>query len=161
VLTVLPLDADAKPMGSALAVSGKGSHVVGFDAAVTPDGVLALAFRDDDTTPGVEAGKLQLARVGFDGGIALGRIEDEDLSVGLPSLLRDPAAGGRIWAAVRSASEATRVGVLAPTGLGLESLTGDALLSGAEVLAAGAGKLLVGRGRGRALELDVLECSPQ
>jgi hypothetical protein len=158
VLTVLPLDGDGKPVGSAHAVSGKDSHVVGFDAAVTADGVLALAFRDDDTTPGVEAGALQLARVGFDGGIALGRIEDEDLSVGLPSLLRDPTAAGRIWVAVRSASEAARVGVLAPTGLGVESLAGDALLRGADVLAAGGGKLLVSRGRGRALELDVLEC---
>jgi hypothetical protein len=158
VLTVLRLDADGKPMGSAHAVSGKDSHVVGFDAAVTPDGVLALAFRDDDTTPGVEAGALQLARVGFDGGIALGRLEDEDLSVGLPSLLRDPAPTGRVWVAVRSASEAARVGVLAPTALGVESLLGDALLRGADVLAAGTGKLLVSRGRGRALELDVLEC---
>lgn len=158
VLTVLPLDADGKPIGAAHAVSGKESHVVGFDAAVMPDGVLALAFRDDDTTPGVEAGALHLARVGLDGGIALGRIEDEDLSVGLASLLRDPAAAGRVWVAVRSASDAARVGLLAPTGLGVESLAGDALLRGAEVLAAGGGKLLVSRPRGRALELDVLEC---
>jgi hypothetical protein len=160
VLMALPLDVQGKPSGAARAVSGDASHVVGFDAVALPDGALGLAWRDDDTTPGVEGGALELARVGLDGAAQKGRVEDEDISAGLPTLLRDPAAGGRVWIAVRSASEASRVGLLAPTGVAVESLTGDGLLRGAEVLAAGEGKLLVSRSRGRSVELDVLECKP-
>jgi hypothetical protein len=160
VLMAVPLDASGKPSGAARAVSGEAAHVVGFDAVALPDGALGLAWREDAATPGVEGGALELARVGLDGAPQRGRIDDEDLSAGLPTLLRDPNAGGRVWVAVRSASDASRVGLLAPNALGVESLTGDRLLRGAEVLAAGDGKLLVGRSRGRSIELDVLECRP-
>ena len=63
-------------------------------------------------------------------------------------------------AALESASEGTRVGVLSPTGLKLDSLLGDRLLRGADLLAAGDKKLFVAKSRGRAVELSVLECKP-
>jgi hypothetical protein len=50
--------------------------------------------------------------------------------------------------------------LLLPNALGVESLTGDRLLRGAEVLAAGEGKLLVSRSRGRSIELELVECRP-
>jgi hypothetical protein len=160
VLMAVPLDANGTPSAAARAVSGDAAHVVGFDAVALPDGALGVAWREDAATPGVEGGALELARVGVDGAAQRGRIDDEDLSAGLPTLLRDPSSGGRVWVAVRSASDASRVGLLAPNALGVESLTGDGLLRGAEVLAAGEGRLLVGRNRGRSIELDVLECKP-
>lgn len=158
VLMAVPLDQQGKPSGALRAVSRENAHVVGFDAVALPDGALALAWREDDATPGVEGGALEVARVGLDGTAQRGKIDDEDLSAGLPTLLRDPAQGGRVWVAVRSASDASRVGLLAPSALGVESLTGDRLLRGAEVLAAGQGKLFVSRSRGRSVELELLEC---
>jgi hypothetical protein len=160
VLMAVPLDAHGKPSGAARAVSTEQAHVVGFDAVALPDGALGLAWREDSTTPGVEGGALELARVGLDGASQRGRIDDEDLSVGLPTLLRDPAPGGRVWVAVRSASEASRVGLLLPNALGVESLTGDPLRRGAEVRAASESRLLVSRSRGRSIELELVECRP-
>jgi hypothetical protein len=75
-------------------------------------------------------------------------------------LLAEPSAPGHVWVALESASGGTRVGIVTESGLALESLVGDPLLRGADVLAAGAGKLLVSRSRGRAVELAVLECKP-
>jgi hypothetical protein len=160
VLTVLPLDAHAKPVGVARPVSGPRAHVVGFAAALLADGSLSLTWREDDAAPGVESGPPELARVALDGAVQRAKLEDEELSAGLPALLSDPKPGGRVWVALESASEGTRVGLLLPTGLALETLIGDRLLRGADLLAAGGGRLLVGRNRGRAVELAVLECRP-
>ncbi len=160
-LMVLSLDANGKPAGIPRAVSGSRAHVVGFSAALLPDAALSLTWREDDAAPGVESGPPELARVGLDGAVQRAKVEDEELSAGLPSLLADPKPGGDVWVALESASEGTRVGVLAPTGLGLAALVGDRLLRGADLLAAADKKLFVSRGRGRAVELGVLECKLQ
>jgi hypothetical protein len=158
VLMALPLDAAGKPVGAARAVSGARAHVVGFAAAPLPDAALALTWREEDAAPGVESGPPELARLSLDGAVQHTKVEDEELSAGLPALLPDTKEGGRVWMALDSVSEGTRVGLLAPTGLALETLIGDRELRGADLLAAGAGKLLVGRNRGRAIELGVIEC---
>ena len=160
VLMTLPLDAAGKPLGTPRPVTVPRSHVVGFEAALAPDGALALTFREDDASPGVESGPPDLARVALDGAISRAKVEDEDLSAGLPALLTDVKAGGRTWVALESASGGTRIGVLKEGGLALEALVGDRLLRGADVLGAGDGRLLVSRNRGRAVELEVLECKP-
>jgi hypothetical protein len=160
VLMTLPLDAAGKSLGVPRAVSAPRVHVVGFEAALAPDGALVLTFRENEASPGVESGPPDLARVTLDGAIGHAKLEDEDLSAGLPALLADTKTGGRTWVALESASGGTRIGVLKEPGLGLESLVGDRLLRGADVLAAGDGKLLVSRNRGRAVELEVLECKP-
>jgi hypothetical protein len=160
VLMVLSLDASGKATSAPRSVSGASAHVVGFSAALLPDAALSLTWREDDASPGVESGPPELARVGLDGAVQRAKVEDEELSAGLPSLLADPKAGGEVWVALESASEGTRVGVLSPTGLKLEALVGDRLLRGADLLAAGEKKLLVSRSRGRAIELSVLECKP-
>ena len=162
VLYALPLDIHGKPTGLGIprAVSAEKARVLGFEAAVMPDGRLALAYREDESSPGSEHAPPDLARIGLDGAIERAKIEDEDLSAGLPALLADPRPGGRVWLALESASGGTRVGLLKAEPLGLESLVGDRLLRGAEVLAASSGALLVSRNRGRAVELDVIECKP-
>jgi hypothetical protein len=157
-LMVLSLDANGKPTGAPHAVSGARAHVVGFSAALLPDAALSLTWREDDAAPGVESGPPELARVGLDGAVQRAKVEDEELSAGLPSLLADPKPGGDVWVALDSASEGTRVGVLSPTGLKLTALVGDRLLRGADLLAAADKKLLVSRSRGRAVELGVLAC---
>jgi len=160
VLMALMLDGSGKPTGSARQVSAPRSHVVGFSAALSPDGALSLTWREDDAAPGVEAGPPTLARVGLDGAVLRSKVDDEELSAGTPSLLSDPKPGGDVWVALESASDGTRVGVLSPTGLKLNSLIGDRLLRGADLLAAGDKKLFVAKSRGRAIELSVLECKP-
>jgi hypothetical protein len=154
----LALDGSGKALASPRNVSGPRAHVVGFEAALLPDGALSLAFREDDASPGVESGPPDLARVTLDGAVEHAKIEDEDLSAGLPALMNDEKPGGRLWVALEGASGGTRVGWLKETGLALESLVGDRLLRGADVLAAANGRLLVGKNRGRAIELEVLEC---
>jgi hypothetical protein len=160
LLLVLPLDAGGKPIGTPRVVSADKAHVLGFEAAPLPDGALALTFRENESSPGVERGPPELARVTLDGAIEHEKLEDEDLSAGLPSLLADARPGGRVWVALESASGGTRIGQMKEGALGLESLVGDRALRGAEVLAAGSGALLVSRNRGRAVELEVLECRP-
>jgi len=158
LLLVLPLDAAGKPTGTPRVVSADNAHVLGFEAAPLPDGALALTFRENESSPGVERGPPELARVTLDGAIEHAKVEDEDLSAGLPSLLADARPGGRVWVALESASGGTRIGQLKDGALALESLVGDRALRGAEVLAAGSGALLVSHNRGRAVELEVLEC---
>jgi hypothetical protein len=160
-LMVLALDAKGKATGVPRAVSGGRSHVVGFSAALLPDAALSLTWREDDAAPGVESGPPELARVGLDGAVQRAKVDDEELSVGSPSLLADPKPSGDVWVALESANEGTRVGILSPSGLKLDALVGDRLLRGADLLAAGDKKLLVSRSRGRAVELGVLECKPQ
>jgi hypothetical protein len=158
---VLSLDAKGKAMGAPRVVTAARAHVVGFSAALLPDAALSLVWRDDDAAPGVESGPPELARVGLDGSVQRAKVDDEELSVGSPSLLADPFPGGEVWVALDSASEGTRVGVLSPIGTKLETLIGDRLLRGADLLALGDKKLLVGRSRGRAVELGVLSCKTQ
>lgn len=160
VLMTLMLDGAGKALGNARAVSGERSHVVGFASALLPDGALSLTWREDDAAPGVESGPPTLARVGLDGAVQRAKIEDEELSAGTPELLADPKPGGNVWMALESASDGTRVGIVSPTGLKLESLIGDRMLHGADVLAAGDDKLFVAKARGRAVELSVLDCKP-
>ncbi|HTQ07860.1 MAG TPA: hypothetical protein VMI54_28605 [Polyangiaceae bacterium] len=160
VLMTLALDTAGKAVGGARPVSGPRSHVVGFSSALLPDGALSLVWREDDATPGVEGGPPVLARVGLDGSVERAKVDDEELSAGMPSLLADPKPGGDVWMALESASDGTRVGVVSPAGLKLDSLIGDRLLRGADLLAAGDKKLFVAKARGKAVELSVLECKP-
>ncbi len=141
-------------------MSGDSAHVVGFDAVAQADGALDVAWREDDTTPGVDRGDLQTARVGLDGSVKAGRVDDQDLGGGVPALLSDASVPGRTWLVARSARDAARLGVLSSSGVGVEGLATDPVLGGADLLAAGAGKLLVSRYRERALELSLVSCRP-
>jgi hypothetical protein len=160
VLHALLLDRAGKPTGKPLSVSGDSAHVVGFDAVAQADGWLDVAWREDDTTPGVDRGDLQTARVGLDGSVKSGRVDDQDLGGGVPALLSDPSTPGRTWLVARSSRDAARLGVLSSSGVAVEGLSTDAVLGGADLLAAGAGRLLVSRYRERALELSLVSCRP-
>jgi hypothetical protein len=159
VLTVMPLDRAGKPNGRPRAIGGNTAHVVGFDAVGQADGSLDLAWREDDTSPGADRGDVQTARVALDGSVKTGRVEADDLAGGVPQLLLEPT-GGRTWLALRSTRDTARLGVLAGAGLSVEGLADDPGLGSGDVLAAAAGRLLVGRYRNGALELVVTSCRP-
>jgi hypothetical protein len=168
VLSVVPLHADGTPNGSARAVSGDTSHVIAFDAATLPDGALGLAWREDDATPGVETGGLELARVGMDGAVQRGRAAaDETLSAGAPSLVREAGTPGQVWLLVPGEDDRMRMAVLAPNAVSTSPFVADDSLRGAEILAALPGKrckkdacaaFLLARSKRRAVELGVTEC---
>jgi hypothetical protein len=158
VLTVMPLDRAGKPAGRPRAVSGEAAHAVGFDAVSQADGAFDLAWREDDTTPGADRGDVQMARLGLDGSMKTGRVEADDLAGGVPELMLDATGGGRTWLALRSSRDTARIVVLAGGGLTVEGLADDPGLGTGDVLAATAGRLLVGRYRGGALELVVVSC---
>jgi len=160
VLHAMPLDAAGKPGGRPLTVSSDAAHVIGFDAIGQADGALDLAFREDDTTPGVDRGDVQLARVLLDGTVKSGRVDGDDFGGGVPSMLSDPSVPGRTWLSARSTGDAARLGLIASSGLAAEGLASDPALGSADVLAAGAGRLLVSRYRERALEISLVECRP-
>jgi hypothetical protein len=160
-LEVVPLSADGAPSGPPQVVTSQQSHVLVFDLAPAPDGSLWLAWRDDKTSPGVEQGALHLARVGLDGALDKSVVEDEQLGAGVPSLLVDRAAGpGRPsgWLASRGIDDTTHIGTLDARGRLRSTLLGEPLIRGAEPLALWAGRMLLGRPRGRAVELSVVSC---
>jgi hypothetical protein len=158
VLMAMPLDGAGKPGGRPRAVSGQAAHVVGFDAVSQADGVLDIAWREDDTSPGADRGDVQMARISLDGSVKTGRVEADDLAGGVPGLMLDATGGGRTWLALRSSRDTARLGVLGGAGLTVEGLADDPGLGSGDVLAATAGRLLVGRYRGGALELVVVSC---
>jgi hypothetical protein len=167
VLTVALLGADGTPSGSARSVSGDDAHVVAFDAATLPDGALALAWREDDAVPGVESGGTELARVAPDGAVQRGRAADETLSAGAPSLIGE--LGGRLWLFAPGEDDRLRMALVSASAIATSPFVADDSLRGAEVLAAGQARpcatdscatFLLGRSKGRAVELSVAECRP-
>lgn len=160
VLMAVPLDRAGKPTGRPRAVSAESAHVVGFDAVAQADGALDLAWREEDTSPGADRGDVQLARVALDGSVKTSRADADDLAGGVPQLLLDATGGGRTWLALRSTRDTARLGVLANDGLSVQGLADDPGLGRGDVLAAAAGRLLVGRYRAGALELVVTSCRP-
>jgi hypothetical protein len=164
-IDVVPLDANGSPIAEPRSVTLPRAHVMAFDIGAGADGALLLAWRDDDTAPGVESGAVYMAKVMLDGSITRSVIDDDHGGAGVPSLVVDqkrPARAGvhPLWLALASVSDRTRLGALSPEGQLLDTLGSDPLLSNAEPLALRDGRLLLGRPRGMAVELSVIDCAP-
>ena len=164
-IDVVPLDANGSPTAEPRSVTLPRAHVMAFDIGAGADGALLLAWRDDDTAPGAESGAVYLAKVMPDGAITRSVIEDDQGGAGVPSLIVDrqrPVRAGAhpLWLALASVSDATRLGALSPAGELLDTLGSDPLLSNAEPLALRDGRLLLGRPRGLAVELNLIDCTP-
>ena len=127
------------------------------DAATLPDGALLVAYRRAERGTGLEQGGVSLLRVGLDGSVHSGRVEENEPGFGVPRLLLDPREK-RSWLSVRGAGDSAMLGIFATEGLAVEGLSADPGLRGAELFAAERGRFLVGRARGRAMELSLLEC---
>jgi len=169
VLTVALLDAEGAPSGAARPVSAEASHVVAFDAQTLHDGALALAWREDDSVPGVETGGPELARVAPDGSVTRGRAADEALGAGAPALVAETGAAPRTWLLVPGEDDRLRMALLAPNAVSTSPFIADDSLLGSEIIAAAPGKrcstpgcslFLLARSKNRAVELSVAECRP-
>jgi hypothetical protein len=156
---VVPLDVKGIALGPPRRATPASAHVIAFDLAPAPDGGALLEYRDDRDGPGLDRSSAEAVHVRADGSLTT-RTWEVGESAGLPALLVDATPpGSRPWAWLFASSE---------RGAGLAALTGDALalgeiateahLSGAEVLAASGGRLLVGRPRGGQRDLSVMEC---
>ncbi|HMJ14837.1 MAG TPA: hypothetical protein VK524_25670, partial [Polyangiaceae bacterium] len=159
-IELVALDENAAPISTPQAVSARDRHALVFDLAATSDGGALLAWRDDDTTPGVESRIVQLARVGADGKILRSLIDDDDVGAGVPSLVTGGMADASAWLALESVAQETRLAALGPSGSVLDELGAEPAVGNADVLALREGRLLVGRPRGLATELFVLTCKP-
>ena len=161
-LEIVALDAAASPLGPPQVVTkNKDSHVLVYELAAAPDGGAWLAWRDDRTTPGVEAGQVHLALVRADGTIESRVVEDEELGVGAASLLIDrtpPPQGQAMWLALSGVADATRVAALDARGHVIDRVGPESVMRGAEPLALDSGRMLMVRPRRQAAELFVVTC---
>ena len=97
-IEVSKLDAQGKPISSALVVTAPGARPMSFELAAAADGSAYIGFRGDDTTPGAAGGALQLVHVKLDGSFEKLELSGESNGTGTPSFLRDESANGRALA---------------------------------------------------------------
>lgn len=163
-LEIVPLDDNASPTSSPVAVTSKSSHVLVFDLAPAADGGALLAWRDDEASPGVEGRIVRMARVAAGGSVDASVIDDDKVGAGVPSLIVDPAppADNKVtaWLALAGVSDATRIAALGPDAHILDRLGTEPLLKRAEPLAMRAGRILLAEPRGLAMDLSVVTCKP-
>ena len=154
------LDGDGHAIAKPLRATEGVAHVVAYDLAVLDDGSAILAWRDDDTSPGVESQVVHLGRVGLDGHVDRYRIEDDSIGVGAPQLLVDPTANpnDRVWLAVGNTGEKVSLVRLQPNGNPTSLIVDDADLGTSNPLVRFGGALLVARQRGKGVDLEPLVC---
>jgi len=162
-VTVVPLDENGSPMSEPKAVSSKNEHVLVFDLAPGPDGTAWVAWRDEATAPGAEERLVHVARVKADGSVEKEAFEDEQVGVGVPSLLvdaRPPGGSSTPWISLGSVSDETRLAALGPAGRPADTLAMEPEVRSAEPLVLARGRMLIARPKGLAVELSVVECKP-
>jgi hypothetical protein len=158
-LQIVALDGNGSPIAAPRAITARDRHVLVFDLAPSPNGAALLAWRDDDTTPGVESRIVHLARVSLDGNVERALVDDEAVGAGAPSLVADPSEDKLPgWLVLESVTDETRLAALTPSGSLLDALAGDPLIKNGDVLAANRGTLLVARPRGLSAELSLVRC---
>jgi hypothetical protein len=157
VVEVTKLDEQGKPVGSALRVGEPRRQILLYDVAPLTTGSLLVATRSESAAPGAEGGAILLSEVGPDGGIREGRLDDDEIGAGAPTLLPDgDAKRPGPWLAVSAPNDMTRVGLVEGARTRLQT---DPLLGRAELLAVAKGRFLAQRARGNAVVLEVLDCA--
>ena len=153
-IEISKLDAQGKPISSALVVTAAGARPMSFELAAAADGSAYIGFRGDDTTPGAAGGALQLLHVKLDGSFEKLEISGESNGTGTPSFLRDWGANDALWLTAAGENGATFFGRVAQR----SALAGDSVVRGGDLIAARDGKLLLARAKGTAAELSLLSC---
>jgi hypothetical protein len=160
-LFVAPLDANGSPIAVPVRVSPEHQHVLVYDVAALPDGSVLVAWRNDDTSPGVEGGAVHLARVASDGSVTRLPTDAADVGSGVPALVVSHGHGSewRGWLTVAGVADATSLAALGRDGRLREKLEGDAYVKTAEPIAARGDVLLLARPRGLSMELGTARCA--
>ncbi|MEI9954252.1 MAG: hypothetical protein WDO74_36075 [Pseudomonadota bacterium] len=154
-IEVTKLDAQGKPVSSALVVTAPGARPMSFELAAVADGSAYLGFRGDDTTPGAAGGALELVHVKPDGSFQKLELSGESNGTGTPSFLSDASTKDALWLSTAGENGATFFGRVAER----STLLGDSVVRGADLIAARDGKLLLARARGTAAELSLVTCA--
>ncbi len=165
-LKIVPLDQNGSPSGEPQLLTDEGAHVLVYDVAPTAEGGAVLAWRDDPTSPGAEGNRVSLAAVAPDGSIKKQFIEDEQLGVGVPSLLFDaPRAKKKsesrpahTWLTLAGVSGMTRLAMLDPAELRLGELQENAAIGSGELLVVQEQRFLVATPRRMAIQLVGIQC---
>jgi len=159
-LYVSSLDPEARPVFGPLRVTEGASHAVSFEIATLGDGSAVITWRDDDTSPGVQAPLVHVARVGLDGHVERFRIEDESIGVGEPQLLVDSTAAeeDRAWLAIGNTGEKVSIVRLLPNANPQLPIVDDTDIGVSYPLVRFGGALLVARQRGPSVDLEPLRC---
>jgi hypothetical protein len=160
-LELVRVDQGGKAESEVLQLTPREGHVSAYDVVAAHDGRLLFAVRDDGGGAEFDDARIAMIRVGVDGSVERDVMPVEDLGASAPSLLFDPKPGDGAphgWLALASVTGATMLAGLTPWGAALEAPATDDGLSGAGVLAALQGQLLVARPRGRDLRLELVRC---
>jgi len=159
-LLAAALDLDGRAIKRPLPVTQGTSHVVAYDLATLQDGSALLAWRDDETSPGVESQVVRFGHLGLDGHIEYYRIEDDSIGVGAPQLLFDATMtdNDRTWLAVGNTGERVSLVRLQANGKPSSAVVADADLGVSNPLVRYGGELLVARQQGKGVELEPLRC---
>lgn len=160
-LEVVRVDQSGKAESAVLQLTPKEGHISAYDVVAAHDGRLLFAVRDDGGGAEFDDARIDMIRVGVDGSVERDVMPVEDLGASAPSLLFDPKpANGSPhgWLALASTTGATMLAGLTPWGAALDAPATDDGLSGAGVLAALQGQLLVARPRGRDVQLELVRC---
>jgi len=154
-IEVIKLDAQGKPVSSALVVTAAGARPMSFELAAAADGSAYVGFRSDDTTPGAAGGALELVHVKLDGSFEKLPLSGDSNGTGTPSFLVDPSTPDKLWLSAAGENGATVFGRVLPQ----SALSADSVVRGADLIAARAGKLLLSRAKGTAAELSLVTCA--
>ena len=154
-IEVTKLDAQGKPVSSALVVTAPGARPMSLDLAAAADGGAYVGFRGDDSTPGAEGGALELVHVKPDGTFEKVQLGGELNGTGTPSLLVDASDSSKLWLSAAGENGATWFGQVKEH----TTLSADAWVRGGDLIAARGGRLLLSRSKGTAAELSVVQCA--
>jgi hypothetical protein len=154
-IEVMKLDAQGKPVSSALVVTAPGARPMSLDLAAAADGGAYIGFRGDDSTPGADGGALELVHVKPDGSFEKLTLGGELEGTGTPSLLVDSVDPGKLWLSAAGQNGATWFGRLSEH----STLAPDGFVRGGDLIAARGGQLLLSRTNGTAADLSVVQCA--
>ena len=159
-LYITAIDNEGRAVAKPLRVTETPVHAVTYEMATLGDSSALFAWRDDDTSPGVESQVVHVARVGLDGHVERFRMEDESMGVGAPQLLVDSTANAeeRVWLAIGNTGERVSLVKLEANGSPLPPIIEDADGGVANPLVRFGGVLLVARPRAGSVDLEPLRC---
>jgi len=159
-LRVSLLDGAGVAQGEPIAVMSTAARVVGYDVAALGSDGLLLTWREADSNPGSEGGKVRLARLSAGGGITPLDVPDEASESGVPALLVD-AAQPRGWMALGGEGDDCALLALGPGGQPLGKVHGEPALGHGTAMALLGQQVLLARPEGRAVSFERVTCGEQ